>query len=120
VINLTIRQALSSVSEATGVGSNPIFENQEIETTVIVRDGENVVLGGLIQSNNDQLNTGVPYLNQVPVLGRLFSYQRDNNERRELFIVLRPEIVNINTQNTARYLEILNRFELVADMMEQP
>jgi general secretion pathway protein D len=120
VINLTIRQALSSVSEATGVGSNPIFENQEIETTVIVRDGENVVLGGLIQSSNDQLNTGVPYLNQVPVLGRLFSYQRDNNERRELFIVLRPEIVNINTQNTARYLEILNRFELVADMMEQP
>lgn len=119
VVNLTIRQALSSVSDATGVGSNPVFENQEIETTVIVRDGENVVLGGLIQSNNDQLNTGVPYLNQVPVLGRLFSYQRDNNERRELFIVLRPEIVNTNTQNEARYQEILNRFEMVVEMMER-
>lgn len=119
VVNLTIVQNLSSVSEAVGVGTNPIFDNQDITTTVIVRDGENVVLGGLIQSNDDQLNTGVPYLNQVPVLGRLFSYQRDNNERRELFVVLRPEIVNINAQSSDRYQEILNRFELVADMMER-
>lgn len=118
VVNLTIRQSLSSVSDATGVSNNPVFENQEIETTVIVRDGENVVLGGLIQNNNDQLNTGVPYLNQVPVLGRLFSYQRDNNERRELFIVLSPEIINPNAQNLARYQDILSRFERVAEMME--
>lgn len=120
VVNLTIRQELSSVSDATGVESNPIFENQEIETTVVVRNGENVVLGGLIQSNNGQLNTGIPLLNQVPVLGRLFSYQRDNLERRELFIVIRPEIVNVDAQNAARYREILNRFELAAAMIGQP
>jgi general secretion pathway protein D len=119
VINLTIRQELSSVSESTGVDSNPIFENQEIETTVVVRDGENVVLGGLIQNNNGALNTGVPLLNQVPVLGRLFSYQRDNNERRELFIVLRPEIENLNAQNSERYREILSRFQLVSELMAQ-
>ncbi|MDO8906993.1 MAG: type II secretion system secretin GspD [Pseudohongiella sp.] len=118
VVNLTIRQELSAVSEATGVDNNPIFENQEIETTVVVRDGENVVLGGLIQSNNGLLNTGVPFLNQVPVLGRLFSYQRDNNERRELFIVLRPEIVNVDTQNAARYQEMLSRFELAAELLQ--
>lgn len=117
VINLLIRQELSSVSENSGVGGNPIFENQEIETTVVVRDGENVVLGGLIQTNNDQLNTGVPFLNQVPGLGRLFSYQQDNNERRELFIVIRPEIINVNNQNAAEYREILNRFELAAELL---
>lgn len=117
VINLLIRQELSSVSENSGVGGNPIFENQEIETTVVVRDGENVVLGGLIQTNNDQLNTGVPFLNQVPGLGRLFSYQQDNNERRELFIVIRPEIINVNNQNAADYREILSRFELAAELL---
>lgn len=119
VINLVIRQSLSSVSEASGVSGNPIFENQEIETTVVVRDGENVVLGGLIQNNNDALNTGVPFLNQVPGLGRLFSYTRDNNERRELFIVIRPEIINVNEQTDASYREILNRFELAAEMLSQ-
>lgn len=117
VINLTIRQELSAVAEGSGVDSNPIFESQEIETTVVVRNGENVVLGGLIQTDRDQLNTGVPYINQVPVLGRLFSYQRDNNERRELFIVIRPEIVNINTQVQANYQEMLSRFELVSELM---
>ena len=118
VVNLRIRQELSSVSGSSGVNQNPIFQNQEIETTVVVRDGDNVVLGGLIQNANDQLNTGVPYLNRVPGLGRLFSYQQDNNERRELFIVLRPEIINLNDQNDARYREILSRFELAAEMIE--
>lgn len=119
VVNLVIRQSLSSVSESSGVSGNPIFENQEIETTVVVRNGENVVLGGLIQNNNDILNTGVPLLNQVPGLGRLFSYQRDNNERRELFIVIRPEIINVNEQNNASYRDILNRFELAAEMLSE-
>ena len=118
VVNLTIRQELSSVSESSGVGNNPIFENQEIETTVVVRDGENVVLGGLIQSSNNAFNTGVPYLNQVPGLGRLFSYQRDNNERRELFIVLRPEIVNLDSQTNDNFRAILSRFEMAADLID--
>ncbi|MDO9318181.1 MAG: type II secretion system secretin GspD [Gammaproteobacteria bacterium] len=118
VVNMTIRQVLSSVQEGTGVGSNPIFQNQEISTTVVVRDGENVVLGGLIQSSNGDVNTGVPGLNQIPVLGRLFSYQQDTSERKELFIVLRPEIVNLNDSNNAQYADILQRFDLAAEMFE--
>lgn len=117
VVNLTIRQELSSVSESSGVNQNPIFQNQEIETTVIVRDGENVILGGLIQDSNDQLNTGVPFLNQVPVLGNLFSYQQDRNERTELFIVLRPEIINLNQQATGSYQNMINQFELAAELL---
>lgn len=117
VVNLTIRQELSSVSGTSGVNQNPIFQNQEIETTVIVRDGENVILGGLIQETNDRLNSGVPFLNQVPVLGNLFSYQQDNNERTELFIVLRPEIVNVNQQATGSYQNMINQFELAAELL---
>jgi len=117
VVNLTIRQELSSVSGTSGVNQNPIFQNQEIETTVIVRDGENVILGGLIQETNDRLNSGVPFLNQVPVLGNLFSYQQDNNERTELFIVLRPEIVNVNQQATGTYQNMINQFELAAELL---
>jgi general secretion pathway protein D len=118
VVNLTIRQELSSVSGSSGINQNPIFQNQEIETSVVVRDGENVVLGGLIQNSNDQLNTGVPYLNRVPGLGRLFSYQQDNNERRELFIVLRPEIINLNNQSGDRYREAVEQFELAAELID--
>lgn len=118
VVNLTIRQVLSSIQEGTGVANNPIFENQEISTTVVVRDGENVVLGGLIQEANSNNKSGVPGLNKLPVLGGLFSYRLDATERKELFIVLRPEIVNLNDSAGVRYEEILNRFELAAELFE--
>ena len=119
VVNLVIRQVLSSVASSnTGVNENPVFNNQEISTTVVVRNGENVVLGGLIQDDNERLNTGVPGLNRVPILGNLFSYQQRNQERRELFIVLRPEIINLNEQTSVQYADILDRFELASELFE--
>ena len=53
------------------------------------------------------------------MLGGLFSYQQDLNERRELFIVLRPEVINLNDQTALGYTEILERFELAADLFEE-
>ena len=119
IVNLTIRQVLSSVdSSAAGVNNNPVFNNQEISTTVVVRNGENIVLGGLIQTDIERLNTGVPGLNRLPVVGNLFSYQRDSIERRELFIVLRPEIINLNAEGGVQYSDILDRFELASELLE--
>ena len=119
IVNLIIRQELSSVDGgATGVNNNPVFNNQEINTTVVVRDGENVVLGGLIQTDTENLNSGVPGLNRVPLLGRLFSYQQETTERRELFIVLRPEIINLNAELGLEYQDILDRFDMASDLIE--
>jgi general secretion pathway protein D len=119
IVNLIIRQELSSVDGgATGVNNNPVFNNQEINTTVVVRNGENVVLGGLIQTDTENLNTGVPGLNRVPLLGRLFSYQQETVERRELFIVLRPEIINLNSETELEYQDILDRFDMASDLIE--
>ena len=120
VVTLTIRQVLSSVDNAAaGVNNNPVFNNQEISTTVVVNNGENVVLGGLIQDDDENLNRGVPLLNRIPVVGGLFSYRQLSTERRELFIVLRPEIVNLNAEGGGvQYSDILNRFELVSQLFE--
>jgi len=119
IVNLTIRQELSSVdSGAAGVRNNPVFNNQEINTTVVVRDGENVVLGGLIQTDTESLNTGIPGLNRLPFVGGLFSYQQETVERRELFIVLRPEIINLNSETGLEYQDILDRFDMASDLIE--
>ncbi len=120
VVNLMITQNVSSVdSSEPGVEDNPVFNNQEITTTVVVRNGENIVLGGLIQTDEERLNTGVPGLNRIPVVGNLFSYQQRSEERKELFIVLRPEVINLNEQNNAEFTEILDRFELAAELFEE-
>lgn len=120
IVNLLIRQELSSVdSGSSGVNNNPVFNNQEINTTVVVRDGENVVLGGLIQTDIEDLNTGVPGLNRVPVIGNLFSYQQEKVERRELFIVMRPEIINLNEESSIQYEQILDRFDMASELIEE-
>jgi len=119
VVNLVITQNVSSLDGSQpGVQDNPVFNNQEITTTVVVRDGENIVLGGLIQTDQERLNTGVPGLNRVPLVGNLFSYQQRNEERKELFIVLRPEIIDLNASNSTGFSEILDRFELAAELFE--
>ena len=76
-------------------------------------------MGGLIQTDTEALNTGVPLLNRVPGLGNLFSYQQDNQERRELFIVLRPEVINLNDQAGPQYSDILDRFDLASELFEE-
>ena len=120
VVNLIINQTLRSVdNSASGINNNPVFNNQEITTTVVVKNGDNIVLGGLIQTDTEALNTGVPLLNRVPGLGNLFSYQQDNQERRELFIVLRPEVINLNDQAGPQYSDILDRFDLASELFEE-
>lgn len=118
IVNLVIRQELSSVdNSAPGVRNNPVFNNQEINTSVVVRNGENVVLGGLIQTDNENLNSGIPGLSRIPLLGNLFSYQQNSQDRRELFIVLRPEIIDLNEPSTLQYADILERFELASELI---
>lgn len=120
IVNLVITQKLSSVdSGGGGVEGNPIFNNQEITTTVVVRDGENVVLGGLIQTDDEDLNTGVPGLSRLPVLGGLFSYQQRQTRKQELFIILRPEVIDLNSQTSLQYLEILDRFEILSQVLSE-
>ena len=120
VVNLIINQTLRSVdNSASGINNNPVFNNQEITTTVVVKDGDNIVLGGLIQTDTEARNTGVPLLNRVPGLGNVFSYQQDNQERRELFIVLRPEVINLNDQAGPQYSDILDRFDLSSELFEE-
>ncbi|GIT23630.1 MAG: hypothetical protein CM1200mP40_33120 [Gammaproteobacteria bacterium] len=73
VVNLIITQTLRSVdNSATGINNNPVFNNQEITTSVVVRDGENLVLGGLIQTDSEQLNTGFLCSTEFRQLGIYF------------------------------------------------
>lgn len=120
IVNLVIEQELSSVdSGAVGVNNNPVFNNQDITTTVVVRDGDNVVLGGLIQTDDEDLNTGVPGLSRIPVLGGLFAYQQRQTRKQELFIVLRPEVIDLNSQTSLEYSEILDRFEIISQVLNE-
>jgi len=63
------------------------------ETTVMVKDGETIVIGGLIKSKHEHGLKKVPFFGDIPVLGAAFRYKSKNNVDRELIIFITPHIL---------------------------
>jgi len=119
-INLEIFQSLSSIEEgAGGVQGNPVFSNQEITTTAVVENGATITLGGLIQEDESDQNSGIPGLQRIPILGAAFSYQQLNSVRRELFVILRPQIINGDQTDTEYMRDLRNSFNNVSALFEE-
>jgi general secretion pathway protein D len=96
LVNMQIRQEVSAVIEgaaAFGNTNSPAFSTREAETTVVVQDGETVLIGGIIDDSISHTRQGVPYLMDVPVLGHLFRTESDNNDRTELLVLITPYVI---------------------------
>ncbi len=93
-VKLQISQESSTVAQATGVQSSDLITNKRsIDTTVIVDDGNTIVLGGLIEDSTDENTQAVPFLGRIPVLGWLFKYRTEKKTKKNLMVFLRPIIV---------------------------
>jgi len=118
-INLEIFQSLSSIEDGTGVQGNPVFSNQEITTTAVVADGSTITLGGLIQEDDSDQNNGIPGLQRIPILGAAFSYQQLRSVRRELFVILRPQIIRDDESDDALLQSLRESFKNVSALFEE-
>jgi general secretion pathway protein D len=94
VIRLKITQEVSSIAGAlTSQAQDFITNTREIETTVLANDGEIIVLGGLIQ-DDEQINLDkIPVLGDAPLIGRLFRSKGRSRVRTNLMVFLRPTII---------------------------
>ena len=102
-IELQIRQEVSAVAGPAGEGINELITNKrELETRVLVDSGEVLVLGGLIEQNDQYLDDGIPVLSNIPVLGRLFGSRARSAQRTNLMVFIRPTI--IFDENASRVL----------------
>jgi general secretion pathway protein D len=90
-VDIEIDQELS---EATGGGLTPTILNRKLSTTVTLRDGGSVLLGGLISSSTSKGQTGVPILGRLPFIGKLFNTDTDSQNRTELMIMIIPYVLN--------------------------
>lgn len=93
--------------QAAAFGQDATFENlipeiqvREMESLLQVRDGQTVVLGGLMQNKIEKNTKGIPFLSSLPLLGNLFSYRNDRFSKTELVIFLRPLVVRNPDINT--------------------
>ncbi|MBN1865950.1 hypothetical protein JW916_01540 [Candidatus Sumerlaeota bacterium] len=90
LIRLEILPKVSSGNIQDGV---PLENTAEVATTMLVRDGETVVIGGLIDTRKERVRSQVPFLGDIPVLGLLFGKNNWVNRKTELVILITPHIV---------------------------
>lgn len=91
-IRLEIEQEVSALAP-TGDARDLVTNTRTLRTHVMVDDGEMLVLGGLISDNRTDTRDRVPGLGDIPGIGRLFRYDGEANEKRNLMIFLYPRIV---------------------------
>lgn len=94
LVGLDVIQEVSSVAATTTSGiDSPTIQQRRLESSVSLFDGETVVLGGLIRSQDTRSQSGVPGLQRVPGLGRLFRDESNNARRTELLVFLTPRVM---------------------------
>ncbi len=93
-VKLQISQESSTVAQATGVQASDLITNKRsLDTTVVVDDGNTIVLGGLIEDSVTENTQAVPFLSRIPLLGWLFKYRTEKKTKTNLMVFLRPVIV---------------------------
>jgi general secretion pathway protein D len=95
-VNLSVIQEVSNATSETQFDA-PVISTREATTQILARNGQTVVIGGLVDQQEDQTTAGIPYLKDIPILGRLFGYNRTTKGSAELFLFLTPYIISTDT-----------------------
>jgi len=93
-VMMEIHAERSAVTPSAIAEIGAIFSTQEATTQLLVRDGETAVIGGLTVTDVTVSKSGIPFLVDLPVIGRLFGYRTSKEQRRDLLILVTPHIVD--------------------------
>ena len=119
-VTMQIETIISSIAteseDALGsVELAPIVDNRLVETYVRVADGTPFIIGGLLSTDEQEFRIGVPLLTALPLVGRLFSRERVEYDRREVIVVLTPHIVPEDARSFSYLIpkdsDIFDRFD---------
>lgn len=99
-ITMNVHPEVSSVAATLDAG--PRITTREADATIRVKNGETIIIGGLINKKDSSINGGVPYVRKVPVLGALFSRKSKDIEETELTVFITPKVIESARTNVAK------------------
>jgi general secretion pathway protein D len=112
---LAISQEISNIAQSAGGAVDLITNQRIVETTVIVDDGEILVLGGLIEDQLRESDQRVPLLGSIPLLGNLFRARQTEKVKTNLMIFIRPTILRDASQTA---IETNSKYNMIRDVLE--
>jgi type IV pilus assembly protein PilQ len=92
-ISMEIKASNNSPDYANEVLGNPPIKKSEVESKVVISDGDTIVIGGVMVTNETKAVSGWPWLQQIPVLGWLFKTENINKGKKQLLIFVTPRIL---------------------------
>lgn len=99
-ITMAVEPKVIQARASSGVASSNNFKDTEERTTrsiLRIRDGDTIVLGGLLRNTETDINTRVPVVSKIPVLGNMFKHKDNSEVERELIIFISPHILDDNS-----------------------
>jgi general secretion pathway protein D len=106
LVVMDVQQEIDDINGYTtisGVGNIPNTDKRTLSSEIAVRNGDTVMLGGFIKNQKSTSRSGVPFLQDIPLLGNLFSQRNDSKQREELIVMMRPTVLKtpeIAAENT--------------------
>jgi general secretion pathway protein D len=114
-LQLAISQEISNIAQSAGGAVDLITNQRIVETTVIVEDGEILVLGGLIEDQLRESDQRVPVLGRIPLLGNLFRARQTEKVKTNLMIFIRAKILRDESQTA---METNSKYNMIRDIIE--
>ena len=96
LVVMDIQQEIDDLNGTTtiaGIGDVPNTIKRTLSSEIAVKDKETVMLGGFIKNKKSTSKSGVPFLQDIPLLGNLFSQRNDSKQREELIVLMRPTVL---------------------------
>lgn len=112
-INMVVHPAVTSYSTTLGDNKYPIIEAREAETRVLMKDGETIVIGGLLKDYKGKDTLGIPFLSQLPVVGGMFRRDTNINKKIDLVVFISTHIVKDDDYNPQLLAQWEEKMKLV-------
>jgi general secretion pathway protein D len=120
-VTMDVNQSVSDVvNTTTSTIDSPTIRQRRLTSTISVKSGESILLGGLIQQQSNRVASGIPVLNELPGIGALFGTRNSSAGRTELIMLMTPRV--ISNEDAARDMtaKVEREFQAVLDANAMP
>jgi general secretion pathway protein D len=95
LVVMDIQQEIDDIAGYSTIDGNPVpnTTKRTLSSEIAVRDRDTIILGGFVKSNKSTTRSGVPWLQDIPLLGNLFSQRNDSKDRDETIVLIRPTVL---------------------------
>lgn len=120
LVRMEVTQEVSKVNDQATAGiTSPRITNRKATTYIIARDGQHILMGGLMSTQYTTVHSGIPVLKDIPVLGYLFGSKGTKKEKKELIFILTPHVIKTRAEADAITREFAIKVRSLKSMLEE-